>query len=84
MNASNPPELRECPFCGSMGVEVWNGRSAYIQCTDCQADSGWSYGLDKDAAIKEAAANWNRRSAPASAEGLAASPPPPSADGVEG
>lgn len=50
------PELRPCPFCGSVDVENFG---AYVRCLDCKADGPYAWWADDPS--KEAAESWNRR-----------------------
>ena len=67
-------ELKPCPFCSTSGEERLyelssrfdGGHIAHIHCTHCGCDGPSKYsGADEHAAIRDAAAAWNRRAAAA-------------------
>lgn len=71
MTTPNPSdgELEACPCCGSPAGTVWNGRSAYAECDECELMTGWTVpGLTEEAARAWAVSAWNRRTPPAACQ----------------
>lgn len=61
--------MKECPFCGESSGKIHTLgkgtiKAAWVQCTNCGACGGDTWGIGEEDREKIAVANWERRPAP--------------------